>query len=77
METNVCGRMVQMVAADGHKLSSYEAVPAGEVRGGVVVLQEIFGVTNAIRAVCDDLAAQGYRANKADWLNPRSRSREP
>lgn len=55
-------RLVQMVAADGHSLSGYEAMPTGEVRGGVVVLQEIFGVTRHIRAVCDDLAAQGYRA---------------
>lgn len=49
-------------AADGHTLEAYRATPAGRPRGGVVVLQEIFGVTRHIRDVADQYAAQGYLA---------------
>jgi carboxymethylenebutenolidase len=38
------------------------ARPAGKPRGGVVVLQEIFGVNAHIRAVADGYAAEGYLA---------------
>ena len=37
-------------------------VPAGEVRGGIVVVQEIYGVDEHIVAVTESLAAQGYLA---------------
>ena len=52
---------MRLTAADGHRLQAYEAVPAGTVRGGVVVVQEIFGVNAHIRGVADDYAADGYR----------------
>jgi carboxymethylenebutenolidase len=38
------------------------ARPAGEVRGGVVVIQEIFGVNGSIRSVADKFAQEGYVA---------------
>ena len=53
--------MTGLVAADGHRLQAYEAVPAGAARGGVVVVQEIFGVNDHIRRVADGYAADGYR----------------
>jgi carboxymethylenebutenolidase len=37
-------------------------VPAGEARGGIVVVQEIYGVTEHLVAVTEALAAQGYLA---------------
>ena len=52
----------RITAADGHELSIYRAEPAGRARGGLVVVQEIFGVNGHIRAVCDDFAAEGYLA---------------
>ena len=52
---------MQLTAADGHRLQAYEAVPAGAPRGGVVVVQEIFGVNDHIRRVADGYAADGYR----------------
>ncbi|GGO79387.1 carboxymethylenebutenolidase [Marinobacterium nitratireducens] len=57
MENNV-----RLSAADGHEFGAYRADPSAEVRGAVVVLQEIFGVNPYIRGVCDRLAAQGYVA---------------
>ncbi len=54
-------RMIALTAADGHRLQAYEAAPAGAARGGVVVVQEIFGVNDHIRRVADGYAADGYR----------------
>jgi carboxymethylenebutenolidase len=51
-----------LTASDGFKLGAYRADPAGKAKGGVVVIQEIFGVNHHIRAVCDRIAAQGYAA---------------
>jgi carboxymethylenebutenolidase len=56
------GTTIQGTAADGHRFSIYRAEPAGRARGGLVVVQEIFGVNSHIRAVCDDYAGQGYVA---------------
>jgi carboxymethylenebutenolidase len=56
------GTKITLTAADGFRLSAYRADPVGPVRGGVVVIQEIFGVNHHIRSVCDRLADAGYRA---------------
>jgi carboxymethylenebutenolidase len=54
--------MIRLKAADGHELDAYLAEPKGKPRGGVVVVQEIFGVTDHIKRVADKFAAEGYRA---------------
>jgi len=56
------GNFVDLKAADGFVFPAYVAKPAGQPKGGVVVLQEIFGVNAHIRAVADGYAAQGYLA---------------
>jgi carboxymethylenebutenolidase len=56
------GTFQTLMARDGHEFQAYLAAPAGTPRGGVVVVQEIFGVNHHIRAVTDDYAAQGYVA---------------
>jgi len=56
------GRMIELTAADGHKLAAYRADPAGKPRGGIVVIQEIFGVNSHIKQVADSFAADGYVA---------------
>jgi len=56
------GKMIELTAADGHKLGAYRADPAGKPRGGIVVIQEIFGVNSHIRQVADGFAADGYVA---------------
>ena len=53
---------LQLRAADGHTFSSYLARPEGLARGGIVVVQEIFGVTGHIERVADQFAAEGYLA---------------
>lgn len=54
--------MLTLTADDGHKLAAYLAQPDGRPKGGLVVIQEIFGVNGHIRSVADDFAAQGYLA---------------
>jgi carboxymethylenebutenolidase len=56
------GSNVELAAADGHRLSAYLSSPPGRPRGGVVVIQEIFGVTRHIRAVADQYAAAGFQS---------------
>jgi carboxymethylenebutenolidase len=54
--------MIQLTAADGHRLAAYRADPQGKPRGALVVIQEIFGVNSHIRQVADGYAADGYLA---------------
>lgn len=54
------GNMIELTASDGHKLAAYVAAPAGKPRGGIVVIQEIFGVNSHIKGVADGYAADGY-----------------
>ncbi len=56
------GTMIELTAADGHKLGAYRAEPQGKPRGAIVVIQEIFGVNSHIKQVADGYAADGYLA---------------
>ena len=55
------GEWTRLKASDGFELAAWRAEPKGAPRGGVVVVQEIFGVNAHIRAVTDRFAADGYR----------------
>jgi carboxymethylenebutenolidase len=46
--------------ADGFVLGAYRASPDDARHGGLVLIQEIFGVTDHIRELCDGFAADGY-----------------
>lgn len=54
------GTMIELTAADGHRLQAYRAEPTGKPRGGLIVAMEIFGVNSHIRSVADGYAADGY-----------------
>jgi carboxymethylenebutenolidase len=56
------GEKIELKCKDGVTISAYRAEPEGAPRGGVVVLQEIFGVNHHIRAVADRFAEAGYLA---------------
>ncbi len=53
------GSFIDLTAADGHKLSAWQTGPA-DARHGLVVIQEIFGVNNHMRNVCEAFAKAGY-----------------
>jgi carboxymethylenebutenolidase len=54
------GQTTELTSADGFKFPVYVAEPKGKAKGGLVVLQEIFGLNSHIRAVADGYAADGY-----------------
>ena len=54
------GEFIQLTASDGQKFDAYLAQPGGKPRGGVVVVQEIFGINAHIRNVVDGYAIDGY-----------------
>ena len=56
------GQFTELKSADGQAVPLYVAQPAGKAKGGIVVIQEIFGVNSHIRSVVDGYAAQGYLA---------------
>jgi carboxymethylenebutenolidase len=43
-------------------IAAYLATPKGTAKGGIVVIQEIFGVNHHVKAVTDKFAADGYLA---------------
>lgn len=53
------GTTIELSARDGHTLSAYR-VTSAQAKKGLVVAQEIFGVNEHIRHVCDAFAEQGY-----------------
>ena len=56
------GQMIDLKASDGFSCQAYVATPAGKPHGGMVVVQEIFGVNQHIKKVADGYAADGYLA---------------
>lgn len=56
------GTTITLQAEDGHELSAYWVEPEAAPRGGVVVIQEIFGINGHIRDVCQRIADAGYIA---------------
>src|SRR5262245_12035926 len=56
------GNWITLTASDKHQFDAYLAMPGGKPRGGVVVIQEIFGVNHHMRAVTERCVAAGYAA---------------
>ncbi|MDB5958452.1 dienelactone hydrolase family protein [Ramlibacter sp.] len=56
------GQFIELKSADGQSVPAYVAQPAGKAKGGIVVIQEIFGVNSHIRSVADGYAEKGYLA---------------
>lgn len=59
------GRDISVQGADG-SFGAYLASPASGHGPGVIVIQEIFGVNDVVRKICDDHAAQGRFALAPD-----------
>ncbi|MAM63173.1 dienelactone hydrolase family protein [Maritimibacter sp. UBA3975] len=52
--------MESLTAADGHQFECWMHPAQGTARGGIVILQEIFGVTDQLKGVAEMYAAEGY-----------------
>src|SRR5690348_4282841 len=56
------GDHIQLNTSDTQCIGAYLAKPAAKPKGGIVVVQEIFGVNQHMRNVTDRFAANGYVA---------------
>jgi carboxymethylenebutenolidase len=54
------GKMTRLTAADRQQFNCWMEPARGTRRGGIVILQEIFGVTDQLKGVAAFYAAQGY-----------------
>ena len=54
------GEMITYQAQDGMRLSAYQAQPTTTPKGGLILLQEIFGLNPHIKDVCDSYAQDGW-----------------
>ena len=64
------GQTIELTAADGHRIGAWQADPDGRPRGGIVVIQEIFGVNPHIRSVAESFAADGWTRHRAGPVRP-------
>lgn len=54
------GQMITFTGKDGAEVGAYHVKPDGARLGGLVLVQEIFGVTDHIKEQADKFAAVGY-----------------
>ena len=54
------GESIKATASDGHAFDIYLAQSKGSPRGGIVLIQEIFGVNNHIKSVAERFSSNGY-----------------
>jgi carboxymethylenebutenolidase len=57
-----------MIDIDGGYLKAYRADPAGQPRGAVIVIHEIWGLVDHITDIADRFAEQGYLAIAPDLM---------
>jgi carboxymethylenebutenolidase len=61
------GNMIDFTAA-GQSFQGYRTEPTGPVRGAVVVIHEIWGLTDHVKGIADRFAAAGYLAVAPDLM---------
>jgi carboxymethylenebutenolidase len=61
-KTDPAEAMVRLAAADGFALDAFKAAAQGSRVGGLVILQEIFGLTDQLRSVARLFARNGFDA---------------
>jgi carboxymethylenebutenolidase len=54
------GTMIELTASDGFTFDAYHVAPTGGRKGGLVLIQEIFGLTAWIKRTSDAYGALGY-----------------
>jgi carboxymethylenebutenolidase len=64
-------RSVRLPTDAGREMLAELAAPPGQPRGAVIVVHELFGLTDHLRDVADRLAAEGYLALAVDLFGHR------
>lgn len=54
------GTMIELTASDGFTFDAYHVAPTGQRKGGLILVQEIFGLSPWIRRTCDAYGVLGY-----------------
>ncbi len=62
------GNIVTIKSTEGD-VPAYEARPEGEIKGGLIVIHEVWGLAPHIKSVADRFAAEGYLALAPDLLS--------
>ena len=44
---------ITLTAEDGHELDAWQSDPADTTKGGIIILQAIYGLTSHLGDVCD------------------------
>jgi carboxymethylenebutenolidase len=61
-EAVMAGNMIRVTSRDGFELDAWHVKPAGPRKGGVIVIQEIFGLSDHIRKMAERFGAAGFEA---------------
>jgi carboxymethylenebutenolidase len=61
------GKMIQIKADKA--IDAYEAVPVGEAKGAVIVIHEVWGLTDHIKSIADRFAESGWLAVAPELLD--------
>lgn len=56
------GKLILIASRDGFEFDAYHVAPTGPRKGGVIVIQEIFGLADHIKEMADRFGAAGYEA---------------
>jgi len=54
---------------NGTPLEVYEAVPDGAIKGGLIVIEEVWGLTDHIKDIADRFAREGYYVISPELLS--------
>jgi len=56
------GEMIRATSRDGFEFAAYHVEPTGTRKGGVIVIQEIFGLSDHVKEMTERFGAAGYEA---------------
>jgi len=56
------GEMIRAKSRDGFEFAAYHVEPTGPRKGGVIVIQEIFGISDHVKEMTERFGAAGYEA---------------
>ncbi|HWF00481.1 MAG TPA: dienelactone hydrolase family protein [Caulobacteraceae bacterium] len=72
----MAGEAIMLTGADGFEFGAWRFAPGDARRGGLVLIQEIFGVTDHIRQTAAAYAADGYEVIAPSLYDRRERGFE-
>jgi carboxymethylenebutenolidase len=62
------GKIIEL-EYNGTPLEVYEAVPDGAIKGGLIVIEEVWGLTDHIKDIADRFAREGYYVVSPELLS--------